>query len=74
MYVAAIAGDSVRSARTLLQLAGRLPDTTAADNADFRARAVRLYDDMRRAQQRGDWAAYGRAFDALGRLLRTRSR
>jgi uncharacterized membrane protein (UPF0182 family) len=74
MYVAAIAGDSVRSARTLLQLAGRLPDTTAADNADFRARALRLYEDMQRAQQRGDWAAYGRAYDALGRLLRARRR
>jgi hypothetical protein len=74
MYVAAIAGDSVRSARTLLQLAGRLPDS-AASSADVRAGALRLYDEMRRAQQRGDWAAYGRrAFDALGRLLRGRGR
>lgn len=73
MYVAAIAGDSVRSARTLLQLAGRLPDSTTA-SADVRAGALRLYDEMRRAQQRGDWAAYGRAFDALGRLLRARRR
>ena len=74
MYVAAIAGDSVRSARTLLQLAGRLPDSTAVGGADVAARALALYEEMRRAQQRGDWAAYGRAFDTLGRLLRGRRR
>lgn len=74
MYVAAIAGDSVRSARTLLQLAGRLPDSTATGGTDVAPRALALYEEMRRAQQRGDWTAYGRAFDALGRLLRGRRR
>jgi hypothetical protein len=28
-----------------------------------------LYEAMRSAQRRGDWAAFGAAFDALGRLL-----
>lgn len=72
MYVAALVGDSVRAARTLLLLAGRLPDTTTAGPVDFRARVRKLYDELRRASARGDWAAYGRAFDALGVLLRER--
>lgn len=29
----------------------------------------RLYDSMRRAMQRGDWTAFGAAFDSLGRVL-----
>ena len=38
--------------------------------ADFRVRVQELYDEMRRASARGDWGTYGRAFDALGALLR----
>jgi uncharacterized protein len=71
LYVATFSADSVRSARTLLQLAGRLSES-APVTADFRTRARNLYDEMRRASARGDWAAYGRAFDALGALLRER--
>jgi hypothetical protein len=71
LYVSASAGDTVRAARTVLQLAGRVPDTAPA-TVDFRTRVRRLYDDMRRASTRGDWAAFGRAFDALGALLRER--
>lgn len=74
LYATALVGDSVRSARTLLQLAGRLPDSAMVTTGDFRARVMRLYEDMRRASARGDWAAYGRAFDALGALLRERRR
>lgn len=74
LYVTALAGDTVRSARTLFQLTGRLPDTTMIATGDLRTRAARLYDEMRRASARGDWAAYGRAFDALGVLLRDRRR
>ena len=74
LYVTALAGDTVRSARTLFQLTGRLPDTTMIATGDLRTRAARLYDEMRRASARGDWAAYGRAFDALGVLLRERRR
>jgi hypothetical protein len=74
LYIAAMLGDSVRAARTLPQLAGRLPDTTTVSAGDFRSRVTRLYDDLRRASARGDWAGYGRAFDAMGALLRERRR
>jgi uncharacterized protein len=74
LYLAGLSGDTVRATRSLLQLAGRAPDTSAASRTDFRERARRLYDEMRRASARGDWAAYGRAFDALGVLLRERRR
>lgn len=69
MYSPILDADTVRSARTLLQLVGLLPDTARAEGGDFRARVQRLYDEMRRASLRGEWAAYGRAFDALGALL-----
>ncbi|MCC7000904.1 MAG: UPF0182 family protein [Gemmatimonadaceae bacterium] len=36
----------------------------------FRGQALMLYEQMLRAQRRGDWRAYGEALDALGRLLR----
>jgi uncharacterized membrane protein (UPF0182 family) len=73
LYVSASSADSVRAARTLLQLAGRMPEASAS-TIDFRTRVQRLYDEMRRASARGDWAAFGRAFDAIGALLRERSR
>jgi hypothetical protein len=72
LYVAALSGDSVRSARTLMQLAGRLPVAAPISSADFRARVRELYEEMRRTSGRGDWAAYGRAFNALGALLSER--
>ena len=71
LYISAVLGDSVRTARTLLALAGRLPDSTLAQSsADFRTRVRQLYEDMRRASARGDWSAFGRAFDALGAVVR----
>jgi hypothetical protein len=63
----------VRSARTLFQLAGRLPISTTLGGADFRIRVRQLYDEMRRATARGDWSAFGRAFDTLGAILRERN-
>lgn len=36
---------------------------------DLRASATALYAAMRAALRSGDWAAFGRAFDQLGRLL-----
>jgi hypothetical protein len=72
LYTAALSADSVRSARTLLQLAGRLPISAPLGGADLRTRVRQLYDEMRRAAARGDWAAFGRAFDTLGALLRDR--
>ena len=70
LYVTAIFGDSVRSARSVFQLVGRSPSTRAISNVDFRARVKELYEEMRRASARGDWGTYGRAFDALGALIR----
>jgi len=71
LYVATIVGDSVRPGATLLELSGRAPVVApAGSTGDVRARARELYDEMRRSAIRGDWAAYGRAFDALGALLR----
>jgi uncharacterized membrane protein (UPF0182 family) len=71
LYVSAVLGDSVRTAKTLMVLAGRLPDSTLMQSGvDFRARVRQLYDDMRRASASGDWSAFGRAFDALGALVR----
>jgi hypothetical protein len=67
-----LASDSVRSARTLLRLAGLPPDSASAAPVDFRARVRTLHDEMQRAIRRGDWAAFGRAFDALGTLIRER--
>jgi hypothetical protein len=74
LYVTALTGDTVRSARTLLQLAGGAPDTAALVTGDVRTRALKLYEEMRRALGRGDWVAYGKAFDALGALLRDHRR
>ena len=74
LYVAALSDDSVRSAPTLSQLAGRLPEPAAGMPIDFRTRVAELYREMRRAIARGDWAGYGRAFDALGVLLSQRTR
>jgi uncharacterized membrane protein (UPF0182 family) len=36
---------------------------------DLKTSATALYAAMRDALRRGDWAAFGRAFDALGRVL-----
>ena len=72
--VSVIDGDSVLVGRTLagaLGVAGAsLPDfNQPITDESLRARANRLYDSMRDALQRGDWAAFGEAFDALGALL-----
>jgi hypothetical protein len=40
-----------------------------AGGGDFRMRVRRLYEQMREALRRGDWEAFGRAYDALGRLI-----
>jgi uncharacterized protein len=74
LFVAALSGDSVRAAPSLSQLAGRLPEPTASATVDFRARVAELYREMRRALARGDWPAYGHAFEALGQLLSPRPR
>ncbi|MDB4905681.1 MAG: hypothetical protein JWO05_465 [Gemmatimonadetes bacterium] len=64
-------GDSMRSGATLAAVAGA-PVTggaSALTSADLRGTADSLYRVMRESMQRGDWTAFGRAFDALGRVL-----
>jgi hypothetical protein len=71
LYIPALAGDSVRSDRTLARLAGRAIEPVVGAT-DFRARVRELYEEMRRASARGDFAAFGHALDALGALVRAR--
>ena len=68
LYVGIFEDDSVRIARSL----GAVPldaDTVSVADADLRERAAQLHAEMRNALSRGDWVAFGRAFDELGRLL-----
>jgi len=64
----------VTTGRTLAEALGVAAappvDTTPLTPGDFRARVRELYDQMHAALQRGDWVAFGRAYDALGQLLR----
>ncbi len=48
-------------------------DTATLGPRDFRTLVAQLYDAMQAALQRGDWAAFGRAYDQLGKLV-TRGR
>lgn len=50
-------------------LAPAPPGTSAPPTVELRARATQLYDEMSAALQRGDWAAFGRAYGELGALL-----
>jgi uncharacterized protein len=72
--VTATDGDSVFVGRTLGDAFG----VTAAPVIDpseplteegLRDRAIKLYETMREAMRRGDWAAFGEAYEALGALL-----
>ncbi|HEY7236497.1 MAG TPA: UPF0182 family protein [Gemmatimonadaceae bacterium] len=73
LHVGLLIDDSVRVAPSLAQVAGALPPPVAHSpepaNADIRARAAVLYAHMREALRRGDWTAFGKAFDELGKLL-----
>ena len=66
--------DSVYAGRTLADAFGVAsvvdPSTTEpiSDEA-LRVRAARLYDAMSEALRRGDWSAFGEAYEALGALL-----
>jgi hypothetical protein len=66
--------EGITAGRTLMDAAG-LPNPVVADvpvtPEDFRRRVSALYDTMRDAMRRGDWAGIGVAYEALGRLLRS---
>jgi len=68
------ARDSVGFGSTLAEAVGMRPETPDAAStvtpAVFRQRVNDLYAAMRDALQRGDWAAFGKAYDDLGRLLK----
>lgn len=66
--------DSVTVGRSLADAMGIPPDglggdRTPATPADFRARVSELYAAMREALQRGDWMAFGAAYEELGRII-----
>ena len=72
--VAVMIGDTVRTGATIAAAAGLpapvLPETPLSP-AEFRARVEALYAEMREALKRGDWLAFGTAYEALGRVLRS---
>jgi hypothetical protein len=74
VLVAAIRhGDSVSTGRTLIEAAG-MPNPVETSEpltpVEFRRRVGALYEAMREAMRRGDWAGIGSTWEALGRLLR----
>ena len=69
--VATVSGRSVSRALGAPPVAA---DSLPATPAAFRARVNALYGEMRAAMRRGDWPAFGRAYEALGGLLAHRER
>jgi hypothetical protein len=74
VYSGGAARDSVAFGQSLAEAVGVRPDTSGAGvamtPADFRQRVNDLYAAMRDALRRGDWTAFGKAYDDLGRVLR----
>jgi uncharacterized membrane protein (UPF0182 family) len=64
---------SVFAGRTLADALGVMVTTTdptePITDESLRTRASRLYEAMRDALRRGDWTAFGEAYEALGALL-----
>jgi uncharacterized membrane protein (UPF0182 family) len=76
--IAIVMGDSLMTGRTLTDATSPAEHVAGGSNApdgralrDFRAQVASLYAAMRSALQRGDWSAFGRAYDELGKLLST---
>jgi len=69
--VAAVVGGEARTGRTLSAVGGPPEDTGGERPLDavVRQRLAPLYDRMRAALGRGDFAEFGRLFDRLGRAL-----
>ena len=76
LRVSALFEDSVQAGATLAASLGvaRSSPSEPVRAADFRLHADSLYRVMRNALARGDWTAFGRAFDALGLALRITGR
>ncbi|HEY4129683.1 MAG TPA: UPF0182 family protein, partial [Gemmatimonadaceae bacterium] len=68
--VAFLVGDTARSVAPPVAPPGVVaPPTPTSSPTDTKSAASTFYNAMRDALRRGDWAAFGRAFDALGRVL-----
>jgi hypothetical protein len=67
--VALYSGDSARSVAPPFGLVPPVPALPASASPEMKSSAAALYAAMRDALARGDWVAFGHAFDALGRLL-----
>jgi hypothetical protein len=67
--------DSTGFGASLAEAVGARPDSGALAAAaltptGFRQRVDELYAAMRDALRRGDWVAFGKAYDDLGQVLR----
>jgi uncharacterized membrane protein (UPF0182 family) len=73
LAIAATSDTVVTAARSLADALGARGTVAEATSpigaADFRTAAEQLYDRMSDAMRRGDWVAFGHAYDALGALL-----
>lgn len=73
LATAVLAGDSLGIGTTIAAAVG-VPEPQASETPlspeEFKSRIASVYADMRDAMRRGDFRAFGAAYDALGRLLR----
>jgi uncharacterized membrane protein (UPF0182 family) len=72
-HVALLASDTVHIGATLAAALGAVQPTRGGPTeagGNVHLRADSLYRSMRDALARGDWAGFGRAFDALGAVIR----
>jgi uncharacterized membrane protein (UPF0182 family) len=67
--VAFLIGDTARSVAPPIAPASLAPQAPTVTTTDTKGGAAALYNAMRDALRRGDWTAFGRAFDALGHVL-----
>lgn len=75
--VALFDGDSVSHGPTLTAAVGApAPEISRppATPEEFRARVEALYREMREALRKGDWTAFGAAYEALGKLVSAATR
>lgn len=74
LFVTLLDDARVTVGTTLMEAAGMpmpAPPSTPPTPEEFRERVEALYEMMRDALRRGDWNAFGAAYEALGRLLRS---
>lgn len=66
--VVALHAGQARTGNTMAVAMGEPVHSVTADGS-LRVRVTRLYEEMRDALRRGDWPAFGRAMEALGRMV-----